>query len=263
MALQVRYLRTCERRRPDVVHLSAQLLPYPWFKRQHGAYPNVTFPPLFPGVSTHKRDNANGQLLEEFILANYAKFGGSDIELGTALSSKNRKKKRKNKKTSAPATVGASDLDSQGGSNGGGGIYLDLQAVDESLLGSRGAWRSNLVLIPHGPLYRIFKKPTESELFLSAPPLTTSISDPLSQEGASLSSATSSSAAPASRALELALFGRWAKEGAKALASAKSAWLPLGPPPRGRWDPGSWEKAATSVRGLKIKEQCYTCVKYL
>jgi len=234
-----------------VVHLSAQLLPYPWFKRQHGAYPNVTFPPLFPGVSTHKRDNANGQLLEEFILANYAKFGGSDIEVGTALSSKNRKKKRRKKNTSTPATVGASDLSSQGGSNVGGGIFLDLQAVDESLLGSRGAWRSNLVLIPHGPLYRVFKKPTESELLLSAPPSSASVSDTPSPEGASSSSATSSSATPTPRALELALFGRWAKDGAQALASANSAWLPLGPPPRGRWESGSWEKAATSVsRGI-------------
>jgi hypothetical protein len=251
VALQVRYLRTCERRRPDIVHLSAQLLPYPWFERQHAAYPNVTFPPLFPGVSTHKRDNANGQLLEDFTFANYAIFGGSD-EAGNALGSNhNKKKKKKRKKKSIGATADASDLDSHGGSSSsvGGGIFLDLQAVDESLLGSRGAWRSNLVLIPHGPLYRVFKKPTESELLLSAPPASTSMSSSPSQEGTlSTSSVTTSSAVPMTpRALELALFGQWAKEGAQALKRANDAWLPLGPPPKGRWDPGSWEKAATSV----------------
>jgi hypothetical protein len=89
-----RYLRLCEGARPDVTHLSVQLLPYPWFERQKALYPNVTFPALFPGVSTHKSDLANGRLIEEFVAANWAAFGA--------------------------------------GAAGGGGIFLDLQAVEES-----------------------------------------------------------------------------------------------------------------------------------
>jgi hypothetical protein len=67
-----RYLRNCENMRPDVVHLNAQLLPYPWFQRQieSGVYGDVKFPDILPGVSTNKFDDGNTQLLRRFLGAN-------------------------------------------------------------------------------------------------------------------------------------------------------------------------------------------------
>ena len=37
----VRYLQTCEGARPDVVHISLQITPFPWFQFQHDLYPGV------------------------------------------------------------------------------------------------------------------------------------------------------------------------------------------------------------------------------
>ena len=128
----MRYLRQCEGRRPDLTHLSVQLLPYPWFERQKedkALYPKVVFPPLFPGVSTHKRDPGNARLIEEFLVANWRHFGGQQ--------------------------GGGRDGGGKKGKKGGSGIFVDMQSVDDPQIGSRGAWRSAFDLIPHGPLYRV------------------------------------------------------------------------------------------------------------
>ena len=183
----VRYLRSCEGRRKDLTHLSVQLLPYPWFDNQKVLYTNVTFPPMFPGVSTHKTDPGNARLIEEFILANFDRFGEQD-----------------NAQTEA--------------AHGGSGIYLDLQAVDESQIGSRGAWRS-LVLVPHGPVYRVFRQPVP-------PP------EKVNEH--------------AWTAHGLQLCAQWAGEASEKLSTMVAAW-PHGPPPPGRFPAGSWEFAATSV----------------
>ena len=68
----VRYLRKCEGLKPNVLHLSAQLLPYPWFQRQinAGLYKNLVFPPILPGVSTSRYDEGNKLLLSRFFEAN-------------------------------------------------------------------------------------------------------------------------------------------------------------------------------------------------
>ena len=49
-------LQVCEGLRPDVTHLTFQLMPYPWFERQRRlpAYAQVAFPPLPRGVSTQR-----------------------------------------------------------------------------------------------------------------------------------------------------------------------------------------------------------------
>ena len=66
----VRYLRECEHMRRDVTHLSAQLLPYPWFGRQNGKqgkpslYGDVQFPAIKAGVSTNKYHEGNTILLQ-------------------------------------------------------------------------------------------------------------------------------------------------------------------------------------------------------
>jgi hypothetical protein len=69
----VRYKQECEGVRPDVRHLSAQLLPYPWFaaRQQQRFFPDLAFPPVFyRNVSTNRMSEANSQLILRFALAN-------------------------------------------------------------------------------------------------------------------------------------------------------------------------------------------------
>ena len=65
-----RYLRTCERRRPDVEHVSLQLLPYPWFARQKRAHGNVSWPDVPPRPSTDVAADAYEVMLADAISAN-------------------------------------------------------------------------------------------------------------------------------------------------------------------------------------------------
>ena len=60
----VRYARLCEGRRPDVTHLSLQMMPFPWFPaRQSPLYPDISFPAPFPGVDTNRASEGNAQVL--------------------------------------------------------------------------------------------------------------------------------------------------------------------------------------------------------
>ncbi|GMH94947.1 hypothetical protein TrST_g1522 [Triparma strigata] len=72
----VRYLRKCEGFKPGIVHVSAQLLPYPWFQRQidTGMFGDVVFPEILPGVSTSRFSEGNKVLLERFFEANHQKY---------------------------------------------------------------------------------------------------------------------------------------------------------------------------------------------
>ncbi|OWZ08860.1 putative membrane protein [Phytophthora megakarya] len=72
----VRYLQVCEGTRPDVTHLSLQLLPFPWFPRQHELYPTIMFPPLRPDVSTIKSSSGYARFLHDFLAANIENHGG-------------------------------------------------------------------------------------------------------------------------------------------------------------------------------------------
>lgn len=51
----VRYLQQCEGQRPDITHISMQLMPYPWFERQHALYPDITFPPVPRDATSDKK----------------------------------------------------------------------------------------------------------------------------------------------------------------------------------------------------------------
>eukprot|EP00750_Incisomonas_marina_P013886 INCI17561.3.p1 GENE.INCI17561.3~~INCI17561.3.p1 ORF type:complete len:685 (+),score=92.39 INCI17561.3:1325-3379(+) len=76
----VRYLQNCEGLRPDVVHLSFQLLPYPWFsetqKKRYEAQ-GVKFAKQLPAQpSTDAQSKANAQMIVEFAAANLANPDG-------------------------------------------------------------------------------------------------------------------------------------------------------------------------------------------
>lgn len=83
----IRYLQLCEHQRPDVTHLSLQLMPFPWFKRQHALYtrthgsqsePNdvarVVFPAIARDVSTTRTSAGYATYLQAFLRANLPQF---------------------------------------------------------------------------------------------------------------------------------------------------------------------------------------------
>ena len=121
----IRYLRTCEGARPDVTHISFQMMPFPWFQtRQKQLYPQINFPNLqFHGVSTTRGTAGNAELVHSVLIANDA------LKI---------KKDGKLKKNSI-----------------GGGIFVDFQAIDEAEIQDCGRWR-DLTLIPWGTLYRVY-----------------------------------------------------------------------------------------------------------
>jgi len=123
----VRFLRTCEPhyKRKQITHISAQLLPYPWFQRQVNAklFGKAIFPPIEAGVSTNKNEEGNAVLLSNFMGANLNKFKG--------------------------------------------GVYLDMQGVNDAEIGTAGVWR-HFALVPHGLVYRIvprFQNPREASRY--------------------------------------------------------------------------------------------------
>lgn len=120
----VRYLSHCERFRPDVTHLNFQLMPYPWFKRQEQLYPHINFPDTnFNGVSTDRTSQGNTILVRRFLQANNA----------DSITPQN---KARNLLVS-------------------GGIYLDMQSVNEPDIGDCGQWHG-LTLLPYGTLYKVY-----------------------------------------------------------------------------------------------------------
>ena len=67
----VRYVLECESKRPDVIHLSFQIMSYKWFKRQANLYPSIKFPNMnFPGLSTDISTNGNTKMVLDFVRAN-------------------------------------------------------------------------------------------------------------------------------------------------------------------------------------------------
>ncbi|TYZ59642.1 hypothetical protein PybrP1_003756 [[Pythium] brassicae (nom. inval.)] len=126
----VRYLQLCEYQRPDVTHLSLQLMPYPWFTRQHALYsldpdfpasssePTVRFPAIRPGVSTVRTSAGYTTYLREFLAANLPQFKQ--------------------------------------------GVFLDLHAVSDSDIGG-GGYYHGVRLTPYGALWRVHPEMDDPE----------------------------------------------------------------------------------------------------
>lgn len=79
----IRYLQLCEHQRPDVTHLSLQLMPFPWFERQRALYAHasqspsdrkIRFPAIRSDVSTLRTSAGYATYLREFLLANLPQF---------------------------------------------------------------------------------------------------------------------------------------------------------------------------------------------
>mmetsp|Transcript_21791 Transcript_21791/g.42884 ORF Transcript_21791/g.42884 Transcript_21791/m.42884 type:complete len:794 (+) Transcript_21791:80-2461(+) len=74
----VRFKQACQGKRPDVTHLSFQMMPYPWFhSKQAPLYPNVTFPKLPKhGMETQRGSETNSQMVVQFCRSNAVQFKG-------------------------------------------------------------------------------------------------------------------------------------------------------------------------------------------
>ena len=160
----IRYLQVCERVKtkeynhsgrtvstiPDatvqntqVVHLSFQLMPYPWFpKQQAPLYPDVKFPPMFAGVTTQRMTTENAYLVDRFLTANI------DAVVGESYSNNNG------------AIWGAKRP-----------IFLDMQSINDLHIDAGGTWR-NFTLIPWGMVYLVLEKlPIEDLSMFHSPSL--------------------------------------------------------------------------------------------
>ena len=138
----VRYLRQCQNVRPDVVHLSLQMMPYPWFNvRQAPLYPGISFVESFNGISTDRYSEGNAILIHSFVRQNQQLVAMDVLD-----------------------PMSMDDASNTNGSGGGGadrtntdragGIYLDMQAVNDGEVESGNQWRG-LTLVPWGTHYRV------------------------------------------------------------------------------------------------------------
>jgi hypothetical protein len=70
----MRYLQTCESFTPNVTHVSLQIYPFPWFKRQQHLYTNVVWPDVLADASMTKGTDGHRKLLYRFINSNLNQF---------------------------------------------------------------------------------------------------------------------------------------------------------------------------------------------
>lgn len=125
----MRYLRTCEPFNKTLTHLSIQLIPYEWFPRQMVHYPQFQLPDVtFPGVATGRMSEGNAQLIMRLLAANGVQH---DISYPT------------------------DDMRRFANQRFPGGVYLDMQAINEGEIGNAGEWRG-YTLMPWGTQYRVF-----------------------------------------------------------------------------------------------------------
>jgi hypothetical protein len=120
---------------PHATHLNFQLMPFPWFpKQQAPLYPDVTFPPMFQGVSTQRMTTENAYLVDRFLSAN--------------IQFVNNLKEQKKLKTiwgdKRP-------------------IFLDMQAINDLHIDPAGTWR-NFTLIPWGLVYLVHERRSVAEV---------------------------------------------------------------------------------------------------
>jgi hypothetical protein len=78
----LRYLQACEKQQPNVTLLSLQVMPFPWFIRQHKLYSKVYFPRVFTkSVSTIPTKKGYTIFLTRFLHANLDRFDHIYLDL--------------------------------------------------------------------------------------------------------------------------------------------------------------------------------------
>ena len=78
----MRYLQTCEGMYPNLIHVSLQIAPFPWFQKQQHLYQGVVFPAILSDASMQKGSQGHTRLLSRFLESNINRFkGGVFIDL--------------------------------------------------------------------------------------------------------------------------------------------------------------------------------------
>ncbi|GBG29410.1 Transmembrane protein 260-like [Hondaea fermentalgiana] len=73
----IRFKQACAGRRPDVTHVSFQMMPYKWFNmKQAPLYPDVVFPVLPSRMSTSRGSEANAKMIVDFAIVNAGRHSG-------------------------------------------------------------------------------------------------------------------------------------------------------------------------------------------
>ena len=147
-----RYLQECHKiRADDVTHLSFQLMAYPWFATQQAnLYPKVRFPnTAFPGVSTNRMEEGNAVLVRNFLVAN----GAEKLGIPPLPTTERHDHEGDNSSGSGRKAM-FNGVEPSKGNPYPGGLYLDMQSINEVELEPGGRWRG-LTLIPWGTLYRV------------------------------------------------------------------------------------------------------------
>jgi hypothetical protein len=133
-----------------VTHLSFQLMPYPWFAQtQAPLYPHVAFADTnFAGVTTDRKSEGNAQLVLRFLTAN-------NVHNQTYFAVPRRNLEKQYMPQDQQDVTALPVLQSTHGVFTGG-IYLDMQSIQEAEIEANGAWRGAFTLIPWAPVYRVF-----------------------------------------------------------------------------------------------------------
>jgi biotin transporter BioY len=144
----IRYLRLCENypnsssEHPEskkIQQFSTQMMPYPWFSYKQSAYfGNFSMPDVsFPEISTARTSVGNRMFINRLLRGNLEKLTSSD---------KSTKKAEKKKQKTKVKT---------GGERFPGGVYIDMQAINDIEIEDMNEWLKEFQLIPWGSQYRV------------------------------------------------------------------------------------------------------------
>jgi hypothetical protein len=155
----IRYLRLCENypsassvspsvndivqeKTNQVQQFSTQMMPYPWFSKKQAVYfGNFSMPDLsFPQISTDRTSIGNRMFISRLLSGNLEKMSSSE-------ASRRKEEGKKQKKKAKRTETGSERFP--------GGVYLDMQAINDIEIEDMNEWLKEFQLIPWGSQYRV------------------------------------------------------------------------------------------------------------
>lgn len=136
----IRYLRVCEgmteKMQRNIHHFSTQMMPYEWFEKKQAPHFKEKFhmPDVhFPEISTDRKSVGNRRFITNLLKANGV-FAKPIPNTATSI---------------------AAAMDAIKNSYYPGGVYLDMQAINDVEILDMNEWNSDFSLIPWGNQYRV------------------------------------------------------------------------------------------------------------